>query len=192
MDIKTYQANWYKQNRERILVMRKAYHKANAATICARSKKWREENHDQFISYLDRYRLENKAKLHEQQRALKALKRKKDPLYRLQLRLRWRLWSVVRGIKGYTQKTKDLLGCSLTEFKSHLESLFQAGMSWDNYGEWHIDHIIPCARFDFSSESQQKACFHYTNLQPLWGRDNAAKGARDNTEGSRQSVMATP
>ena len=53
-------------------------------------------------------------------------------------------------------------------------------MNWENYGVWHIDHIIPCARFDLSDPGQQKICFHYTNLQPMWGEDNLKKGARLN------------
>ncbi len=48
-------------------------------------------------------------------------------------------------------------------------------MTWDNYGEWHIDHIKPCALFDFTKEEQQRECFHYTNLQPLWAKDNMRK-----------------
>ena len=49
-------------------------------------------------------------------------------------------------------------------------------MSWNNYGEWHVDHIKPCAKFDLSEEEQQKKCFNYKNLQPLWGEDNLKKG----------------
>ena len=51
-------------------------------------------------------------------------------------------------------------------------------MSWDNYGEWHIDHIVPCASFDLSKKSEQKKCFHYTNLQLPWARDNLLKGCK--------------
>lgn len=51
-------------------------------------------------------------------------------------------------------------------------------MSWDNYGERHVDHIKPCAKFDLSKPDEQRACFHYTNLQPLWAKDNIAKGCR--------------
>ena len=51
-------------------------------------------------------------------------------------------------------------------------------MSWDNQGEWHIDHIIPCASFDLTNEEEQEKCFHYTNLQPLWAIDNMVKGCK--------------
>jgi hypothetical protein len=56
-----------------------------------------------------------------------------------------------------------------------LEKQFTKGMNWKNYGKWHIDHIKPCASFDLSLEHEQKLCFHFTNLQPLWAKDNIRK-----------------
>lgn len=78
-------------------------------------------------------------------------------------------------IKGHKL---ELLGCSVEALKSHLEKLFTSGMSWTNYGKWHIDHKRPCDSFDLSDPLQQKVCFHYTNLQPLWAFDNLSKGAK--------------
>lgn len=72
-------------------------------------------------------------------------------------------------------KTEALLGCSIICARQHLEAQFLPGMSWDNHGEWHIDHIRPCASFDLTDLEQQKECFHYTNLQPLWAADNLRK-----------------
>ena len=72
-------------------------------------------------------------------------------------------------------KTEDLLGCTVAEARAHLEAQFLPGMTWDNHGEWHIDHIRPCASFDFSDPQQQKECSHYSNLQPLWAKDNLSK-----------------
>jgi hypothetical protein len=65
------------------------------------------------------------------------------------------------------------------QLRQHLEAQFTDGMSWDNYGRdgWHIDHIRPCASFDLTDPEQQRQCFHYTNLQPLWAADNIRKGA---------------
>lgn len=71
--------------------------------------------------------------------------------------------------------TLDLLGCSVATLSNHLEIQFTEGMVWDNHGEWHIDHIRPCASFDLSDPEQQRMCFHYTNLQPLWKFDNLSK-----------------
>jgi hypothetical protein len=69
------------------------------------------------------------------------------------------------------------LGCTVPELKLHLEALFQPGMSWDNYGEWHIDHIKPLAKFDLTDRDQFVQACHYTNLRPLWAEENLSKGA---------------
>ena len=76
-------------------------------------------------------------------------------------------------------KTMELLGCSIESFKKHIESQFTKGMTWDNYGYkgWHIDHIVPCAAFDLTKPEEQKKCFHYTNLQPMWGTPNIKKSS---------------
>jgi len=74
-------------------------------------------------------------------------------------------------------KTLELLGCTIEQLKQHLTSKFQNKMTWKNYGRrgWHIDHKIPCDSFDLNDPKQQKKCFHYTNLQPLWWKDNLKK-----------------
>ena len=77
-----------------------------------------------------------------------------------------------------TRRTFELIGCSPQQLKEHLEKLFLPGMSWDKRSEIHVDHIIPIASFDLSNLEQQKKCFHYTNLQPLWAVDNIKKGAK--------------
>jgi hypothetical protein len=71
----------------------------------------------------------------------------------------------------------ELLGCTRAEFLAHIEAQFQPGMTWENRSLWHIDHIRPCAGFDMLDPAQQRVCFHYTNLQPLWAADNIKKGA---------------
>lgn len=73
----------------------------------------------------------------------------------------------------------QLVGCSVTDLKKHLEKQFQPGMSWDNWGNdgWHIDHIRPCSSFDLTDPAEQVKCFHYTNMQPLWATDNLKKGS---------------
>jgi len=98
----------------------------------------------------------------------------------LRSRLHSRISSSIRKRNGATKsaKTEDLLGCSIIEAKNHIEKLFTDGMSWENINEWHIDHKRPCASFDLTDPEQQKECFHYTNLQPLWAKDNLSKGAR--------------
>jgi hypothetical protein len=77
-----------------------------------------------------------------------------------------------------SSNTINLLGCSLEEARKHLESQFKEGMTWENHGNkgWHIDHIRPCASFDLTDIEQQRDCFNYKNLQPLWWNENLSKG----------------
>ncbi|MFZ4498533.1 MAG: hypothetical protein ACOYMX_02375 [Burkholderiales bacterium] len=85
--------------------------------------------------------------------------------------------------KHLGQSTKSIkwsavLGYSMQELADHLERQFVDGMSWENKGEWHIDHIIPASSFDLTDESQLRACMALTNLRPLWSRENIKKGAK--------------
>ncbi len=78
-----------------------------------------------------------------------------------------------------SQSTIALLGCSIPDLKSYLESKFLPGMTWDNRSSWHIDHRKACAKFDLTDVDQQRQCFHYSNLRPLWAVDNLRKGSKD-------------
>lgn len=106
-------------------------------------------------------------------RKLNVLKHK--PEKRITENLRRRTRAVLAGINK-SAATLDLIGCSAKQLKEYIESKFLYGMSWENYGEWHIDHIIPCTSFNLNEESEQRRCFHYSNLQPLWAKDNLRKG----------------
>ena len=102
-----------------------------------------------------------------------------DINFKLTKCLRARLSAIVsRGMGAKTGSTFDLLACSLDELRTHLESQFTDKMTWENYGEWHIDHIRPCASFDLTDPEQQRQCFHFSNLQPLWAEDNLRKSGK--------------
>ncbi len=77
-------------------------------------------------------------------------------------------------------RTSNLIGCSFSDLKCHLESQFSDGMTWKNYGidGWHIDHLVPIASFDMMNPAEQRRCFHFSNLQPLWATDNMRKGCK--------------
>ena len=101
---------------------------------------------------------------------------------RIATNLRGRLSQAFRN--GYkTGSAVQDLGCSIEDLRIHLESRWQLGMGWDNYGRygWHIDHIIPLCRFDLQDEVQLKKACHHTNLQPLWAYDNLEKRKTDGT-----------
>ena len=103
--------------------------------------------------------------------------KRNHPELRILHNLRSRIRRALKGASK-SKSTMALLGCSLEDFKSRLEKQFIEGMTWDNYGEWHIDHKIPCSKFNFAEENEQKKCFHYSNLQPLWRTDNLQKHAK--------------
>lgn len=100
----------------------------------------------------------------------------KDIQFRISTTLRSRLRRAIKDEFKIGSAIKDL-GCSIIELKSYLESKFLSGMSWDNYGleGWHIDHVKPLSAFDLSDRKQMLEACHYTNLQPLWAKDNLSK-----------------
>ena len=97
-------------------------------------------------------------------------------------------WRAARAIRSQVARIKragkaagdycDILGCTFDCAQKHIEARFKEGMHWLNHGAWHIDHIVPIAWFDLSDRQQLFAAAHYTNLQPLWARENLSKGAR--------------
>ena len=103
-----------------------------------------------------------------------------NPQFRLAILLRARLHKALKGV-AKSARTLELLGCSIEHLTHHLESKFQPGMSWENHGEWHVDHIRPLASFDLSDPHQQRQACHWTNLQPLWAADNIRKHAKYET-----------
>jgi len=123
----------------------------------------------------------NRQQVREYHQQYRAQRSRTDPGYRLACSLRSLVGTALRkqaGDKAY--KTHQLIGCTIPELMAHLESQFQDGMTWQNRGRngWHVDHIIPCAAFDLTDPEQQRQCFHFTNLQPLWEADNIRKGAK--------------
>tara|TARA_R110001632_G_scaffold1456_1_gene6432 strand:- start:10 stop:591 length:582 start_codon:yes stop_codon:yes gene_type:complete len=102
-------------------------------------------------------------------------RRRTDPNFKILTILRGRIKDVLKG-HSKSDSTINILGCTIEELWIHLESKFTEGMTRQNHGKWHVDHIIPCASFDLTKPEQQVKCFHYTNLQPLWALDNLKKG----------------
>jgi hypothetical protein len=100
---------------------------------------------------------------------------KKEINFKIRFYLKNRLYLALKG-NPKLSTTMKLVGCSIEQLKKHLETQFKPKMTWHNYGKWHIDHIRPCACFNLSKLEEQKKCFHYTNLQPLWAEENLRKG----------------
>lgn len=124
----------------------------------------------------------NKKHIQEYDRTYYKQRINSDVNYKIRRNLRSRIAKALRGIGEKSEKTTDLLGCTVEEFKAYIESQFKDGMSWENYGHsvWHLDHKIPCSFFDLTDAEQQKKCFNYTNIRPLWASDNLSKGNKLN------------
>ena len=101
-------------------------------------------------------------------------KKRKEIDFRITKSLRDRLYKAITKNNKFTSAT-SLVGCDIEKLKEHLTNQFSQDMNWENYGEWHIDHKRPCNSFDLKEKEQQNLCFHYLNLQPLWGYENHAK-----------------
>jgi len=152
-----------------------------------RREKYIQEYHDSHKKEYHEYYQQNKERIKQRNESQYSkdkrnerlsLKRKNDPRLRLKENTSRRIRSALKGIgKNKSKRTEEILGCSIDFLKSHLEKQFQEEMNWSNYGlyGWHIDHIRPCASFDLSNEEELLECFHYTNLQPLWAKDNLSK-----------------
>lgn len=104
--------------------------------------------------------------------------RRENPSYRLASSVRNAVWRSLNGAKK--SRTFDALGYTVDQLKARLESTFAPGMTWENYGEWHIDHIRPLVSFDIRAEgdAEFRRCWALNNLQALWGSDNSRKGGR--------------
>lgn len=169
----SYRNEYYLKNKEELNKAHKEYYLLNKDKMDKYYKLYREQNKEQSRINYKEYYLKNKNKIN---------KYKQDYLnnnidVKIKHRLRCRISMAMRSkdANKCTSSSK-LLGCSIHEFKKYLEGKFTKGMNWENYGKngWHIDHVIPCDSFDLTIPDQQKKCFHYSNLQPLWATTSIA------------------
>lgn len=171
--------------------------KAKAATdpefrekLRKKSREWRQKKRDEDPDFKKKsyeatrkWRSENpewSRKYGKIQRARK----KDDPNFKIMASIRARLNKSLKGVSK-SKRTAELVGASIDVVRAHIESQFIDGMNWENWGrgwhgaqEWHLDHIRPLSSFDLTDPDQLAAACHYTNLQPLWSKDNLKKGAR--------------
>jgi len=169
---------YYSVNKEKIKINHKNYNIKNREKILNKQKEYNRKHKQEIKEYKSNYQV-NYRKTHKEEIKLKArlymkLRKKNNINFRLLCNMRKRIWNALR-YNSKSSKTIKLLGCDIDFLRVYLCNLFADGMTWDNYGKWEIDHIIPCASFDLDKETEQYKCFHYTNLQPLWMRDNRIK-----------------
>lgn len=160
---KIYDKKRYEQNREKYLSFGKKYYS---------------NNKDKCILMQKEYRKKHKNKLSKRASEIRKYKLKNDPFFTAVRKLRSLVETAFKRVKqNKPMCTEALLGCSFEFAKKHIESLFTTGMTWQNHGRngWHIDHIKPISSFDINDLHLAN---HYTNLQPLWAKDNLSKGCK--------------
>lgn len=160
-----YKMDWWNRNRDRLIPAMIARARANRPKENARIAAWRKTMTPKQIA-------------NRRQRERERMQT--DVAHALTVRMRGRINVALKNQAAGKRRvtTIQYLGCTIKELMAHLESQFLPGMSWKNRSLWHIDHKHPCAAFDLTDPAQQLACFHFSNLQPLWARDNIRKGAK--------------
>lgn len=181
------------KHKERDRAYKKRYRKENRETLNQKTTEWRRKNNSRLKENYKLWREENKERLNENRRNVYArnkekyqliakrfrLSKKEDPLYKLMYRIRKRVRTVfAKNSVSKTRKSMDMLGCTWEELKIHIEKQFTEGMSWERLKEIHIDHIVPLS--SAKNEEELIRLAHYTNLQPLWAKDNLSKSNKLN------------
>ena len=153
---------------------KRIYNIINRKSVLSQKKCYREEHKEEIKKYMQEYRITHRNKIRKERRDYYHSKYGSDLNFTIEHNLRSRIGKVLKYNKKLF-RTIELVNCTIEFLKKYLENKFVNGMTWNNYGKWHIDHIRPCASFDLSKPIEQLKCFHYTNLQPLWAKDNLEK-----------------
>ena len=157
----------------------KKWRDSNKKYMDNKSKIWYEQNKEYRKKYLKEYREKNIDKIRKVKRDYEKNRKASDPAYKLISNFRTAIYQVLK--ENNVEKNKhyfDILKYTPEELISHLEKQFTDSMTWENYGEWHVDHRMPISSFVFESVDDDSfiKCWSLENLQPMWGKDNIVKG----------------
>ncbi len=160
-----------------VLLRVKKYAKNNRNKVSQYHKEYVKRNAERIREYQKAYRQKNRLKGNAYRNLYRKNRRRTDINFKLSLWVRTAQWRLLNLGAKRKIRSLDLLGCSLSDFKKHLENKFQKGMNWKNHSwrGWHIDHIIPLSHFDLRDSEQIKKAAHYSNTQPLWALENLRK-----------------
>lgn len=141
-------------------------------------KKWYEENKEKWNVYIKEYREKNADRIREIKRTYEKTRKDNDPIYKLINNFRTAIYQVLK--ENNVQKNGhyfEILKYTPEELIVHLENQFTEGMTWDNYGQWHVDHILPISLHNINEigDNEFMKCWSLSNLQPLWGDENIKK-----------------
>lgn len=172
---KEYMRQWHKAHPEYIKTYNARYGAIHRDKKNARQRQYYQENKTKCRATNDAWLKEHPEKSNEYKRKWTRGNSPAAFRRRISNSLRGRISSLIaREYKS--GRARDLLGCSVEDFRLYLESKFESGMTWGNYGVvWQIDHIIPCAIFDLTKTDHQRRCFHFSNTQPLFTEENYKK-----------------
>jgi predicted transcriptional regulator len=150
----------------------------NKEYLSNKSKKWTEENKEHRKQYLKEYREKNIDKIRKTKRDYERNRKASDPLYKLVANFRTAIYQVLK--ESNVEKNGhyfDILGYTPEELINHLEKQFTEGMTWENYGEFHVDHKLPISSFNIKEIGDEEfmKCWSLDNLQPMWGEENIRK-----------------
>ena len=182
---------YYQQNKEKIAANQREYRQENKEKVAAYFREHYQENKETIAAGQRKYRQQNKEKIAAYKREYLRKRRRLDPEFNLLCRLRNRMYKAVKaaGLDKKYASSSELLGISPQGLKEWLEAQFTEGMTWENRSDWEVDHIIPCYAFDLTVEQNQRICFWYKNLQPLWRQDNLQK-SNTYTEADKQALIS--
>jgi len=156
----------------------KKYYESNKEKISEYYSEWKKNKKEYLKEYQKKWREENREKLRETKRNYERTRKANDPLYKLIANFRTAIYQVLK--ENNINKNGhyfEILGYTPYDLIEHIESKFTEGMSWENYGEFHIDHIIPISSFNIQEigDNEFMRCWSLENLQPMWGEENIRK-----------------
>ena len=186
-----YHREYYQQNKEKVAANNREYRQQNKEKVAANQREYRQQNKEKLAANQREYQQNNKEKVAAYQREYLRKRRRLDPEFNLLCRLRNRMYKAVKaaGLDKKYASSIELLGISPQGLKEWIEAQFTEGMTWENRSDWEVDHIIPCDAFDLTVDQNQRICFWYKNLQPLWRQDNLQK-SNTYTEADKQALIS--
>lgn len=165
---------FYQSNKDKIKKVKKKYYEEHKEYFSKKNKEYGDKHREELNEYARQYRKKHQKEI----TAKRKEKRHTDEKYYYEIYIRNKINNYLNRYGKIKKKNnvQEILGCNYEEFKIYIESKFQDGMSWENRGEWHLDHIIPLATA--KNYDDLIRLNHHTNFQPLWAIDNWKKGKR--------------